>query len=211
VRPNDTTYNQYTPRSSDLMTGHFRTWARATGASVWNEVAARSQETIGTLQKDYAQDTGLLPDFIQPLSATDHRPQPADAGFLEGPNDGSYSYNAGRDPWRIGADALLHGNATAAAQAAKIARWARATTNGNPRAFRSGYALDGTPLPNSNYFSIFFAAPLGVAAMSDASLQTWLDDIYAAVIATTDEDYYEESVALLCLLLMTGNFRDPTR
>jgi hypothetical protein len=153
----------------------------------------------------------LLPDFIQPRSASDHDPRPADAKFLEGPNDGSYSYNAGRDPWRIGADALLHWDATSAGQAAKISRWANTTTSGNPRAFRSGYSLNGAPLPDSDYFSIFFAAPLGVAAMCDASLQTWLDDIYAAVIATTNEDYYEESVALLCLLLMTGNFRDPTR
>ncbi|MDQ2653535.1 MAG: glycosyl hydrolase family 8 [Chloroflexota bacterium] len=211
VKPNDGTYNQYTPRSSDLMTGHFRTWARATGANVWNDVVARSQSTITTMQANYAPNTGLLPDFIQPRSAADHDPRPADAKFLEGPNDGSYSYNAGRDPWRIGADALLHGDPTSAAQAAKIARWANAATSGYPRAFRSGYTLSGMPLPDSDYFSIFFAAPLGVAAMCDPGLQTWLDDIYAAVIATTNEDYYEESVALLCLLLMTGNFRDPTR
>jgi endo-1,4-beta-D-glucanase Y len=211
VKPNDSKYNQYTPRSSDLMTGHFRTWGRATNASVWNDVVAASQSTIGALQVGFAPETGLLPDFIQPRSASVHDPRPADAKFLEGPNDGSYSYNAGRDPWRIGADALLHGDATSAAQAAKIARWANTRTSGDPRAFRSGYSLNGAPLPDSDYFSIFFAAPLGVAAMCDPGLQTWLDDIYAAVIATTNEDYYEESVALLCLLLMTGNFRDPTR
>lgn len=205
------TYNQYTPRSSDLMTGHFRTWGRTTKASVWNDVVAASQSTITTMQTDYAAATGLLPDFMQPRSGSDHRPRPASPGFLEGPTDGDYNYNAGRDPWRIGADALLHGDATSAAQAAKIARWAKAATNGKPRDFRSGYSLNGTPLSGSDYFSIFFTAPLGVAAMCDASLQTWLDDIYAAVIATTDEDYFEESVALLCLLLMTGNFRDPTR
>lgn len=211
VNPNDSKYNQYTPRSSDLVTAHFRTWARATGASVWNDVAAKSQSTIGSLQSGYAAETGLLPDFIQPRSGSDHRPRPADAGFLEGRNDGDYSYNAGRDPWRIGADALLHGDATSAAQATKIARWANASTSGNPRAFKSGYTLAGAPLPGSDYFSIFFVAPLGVAAMCDSGLQTWLDDIYTAVVATTNEDYYEESVALLCLLLMTGNFRDPTR
>lgn len=211
VNPNGSKYNQYTPRSSDLMTGHFRTWARATGAAVWEEVVVASQATIGALQTTYAPNTGLLPDFIQPRSDTDHLPRPASAGFLEGANDGTYNYNAGRDPWRIGADALLHGDSTSAVQAAKIARWAQATTNGNPRAFKSGYYLDGRPLPDSDYFSIFFVAPLAVAAMSDPGLQTWLDDIYAAVVATTDQDYYEESVALLCLLLMTGNFADPTR
>lgn len=211
VDPNGSKHNQYTPRSSDLMTGHFRTWARATGAGVWNEVVIASQSTISTLQTEFSPNTGLLSDFIQPRSNSDHRPKPAEAGFLEGENDGNYNYNAGRDPWRLGADAILHWDATSAAQAAKIARWAKSTTNGNPRAFKSGYYLNGTPLPDSDYFSVFFVAPLGVAAMCDPGLQTWLDDIYAAVIATTDQDYYEESVALLCLLLMTGNFRDPTR
>jgi endo-1,4-beta-D-glucanase Y len=211
VKPNGGKHNQYTPRSSDLMTGHFRTWGRATGASVWNDVVAASQSTITTLQSDYAPNTGLLPDFIQPRSAQDHSPRPADVDFLEGQNDPNYNYNAGRDPWRIGADALLHGDATSSAQAAMIASWAKVATNGNPRALRSGYYLDGRPLPDSNYFSIFFVAPLGVAAMCDDRLQSWLDGIYAAVVATTDQDYYEESVALLCLLLMTGNFRDPSR
>lgn len=211
VQPNGGKHNQYTPRSSDLMPGHFRTWARATGDNFWNGVAAASQAVITTLQSDYSAATGLLPDFIEPQSAQNHRPRPASAGFLEGQNDGNYNYNAGRDPWRIGADAILHGDATSAAQAAKIARWARETTNGKPRAFKSGYYLNGNPLPNSDYFSTFFVAPLGVAAMCDPSLQGWLNDIYAAVIETTDEDYYEESVALLCLLLITGNFKDPTR
>lgn len=210
VNSNESTYNQYTPRSSDLMTGHFRTWGRVTGASAWNDVVAASQSTIRALQTGYAPVTGLLPDFMQPRSEQGHRPRPASAKFLEGQNDGDYGYNAGRDPWRIGTDALLHGDATSSAQAAKIARWATGATNGDPRAFKSGYYLNGTPLPDSDYFSIFFAAPLGVAAMCDGGLQPWFDDIYAAVIATTDQDYYEESVALLCLMLMTGNFRDPT-
>jgi endoglucanase len=211
VDPNGSKHNQYTPRSSDLMPGHFHTWARATGDAFWTQVAVASQNTVAALQSEYSPVTGLLPDFIEPRSAQNHRPRPASPGFLEGPNDGNYNYNAGRDPWRIGADAILHKDATSAAQAAKIARWARATTNGDPRAFKSGYYLDGRPLPDSDYFSVFFVAPLGIAAMCDAGLQDWLDDIYAAVIATTDQDYYEESVALLCLLLMTGNFRDPTR
>ncbi|MEZ4561609.1 MAG: glycosyl hydrolase family 8 [Thermomicrobiales bacterium] len=211
VKPNDGQYNQYTPRSSDLMTGHFRTWGRATGESVWNDVVAACQAAITTMQQDYAGTTGLLPDFMQPRSGSDHRPRPANPDFLEGPADGDYSYNAGRDPWRLGADALLHGDATSAAQAAKIAKWARDVANGDPRKFRAGYRLDGTPLLDSDYFSIFFVAPLGVAAMCDPGLQTWLNAIYDAVVKTTNEDYYEESVALLCLLLMTGNFRDPTR
>ena len=60
-----------------------------------------------------------------------------------------------------------------------------------------------------SYFSTFFAAPLGVAAMTVPGQQTWLNALYDAVYAT-HAGYYEDSVTLLCLLVMTGNYWDPT-
>ena len=209
VDPHGQTHNQYTPRTSDFMPGHFRAFARCTGNAVWNAATDASQNVIASLQADYSPVTGLLPDFVEPVSSTNHTPRPASPGFLEGPRDGSYGYNAGRDPWRLGVDALLNGNSTSAAQARKISRWAATATNGNPAAFHAGYGLDGTPLPNSDYFTTFFVAPLGVAAMNDADAQDWLDAVYEAVYDVR-EDYYEDSVTLLCLLAMTGNFWDPT-
>ena len=90
--------------------------------------------------------TGLLPDFVVPVSAIDHTPCPRPPGFLEGPNDGDYYYNAGRDPWRLGTDALLNADPISRAQAQRIAVW---TTRppGTIRSIRAGYLLDGTPLP----------------------------------------------------------------
>lgn len=64
------------------------------------------------------------------------------------------------------------------------------------------------PLPDSDYFTTFFATPLGVAALGDGAAQAWLNDIYAAV-HDASEDYYEDSVTLLCRLAMTGNFWAP--
>ena len=82
-------------------------------------------------------------------------------------------------------------------------------TGGNPQRIRAGYDLDGRTLPNSNYFSTFFAAPFGVAAMTQAGQQRWLNNLHDAV-RTTPQNYYEDSVALLCLLVMTGSFWDAT-
>lgn len=45
--------------------------------------------------------------------------------------------------------------------------------------------------------------------MTEPSQQQWLDDLYDAVRGRF-EDYYEDSVTLLCLLVMTGNFWDPS-
>ena len=73
---------------------------------------------------------------------------------------------------------------------------------------RAGYRLNGTPLPGRDYFTIFFAAPIGVAAMTDVAQQQWLNDLYDAVRAR-HEDYYEDSVTMLCLLVMSGNAWSP--
>lgn len=205
---NDPIYNQYTPRSSDFILDHFRAFGRATGNPVWTDVVAASQTVISSLQANYSPATGLLPDFIVPASRTDHAPMPAPPDFLEGPNDGAYYYNALRDPWRIGTDALLSGDPFSLAQTRAIANWAPAATGGNPANINRGYALDGSRLPPQG-FSIAFAAPLGVAAMTVSSRQQWLNDVYDAVRGS-HEDYYEDTVTLLSLLVMTGNYWDPT-
>lgn len=196
-------YNQYTPRSSDFMLVNFRAFAAATQDAVWDSVVTNSQKVMTSIQETDSPKTGLLPDFIV-LSGENHVPHAAAADFLEGSNDGHYSYNAGRDPWRVGADALLYNDATSRSIVTKISHWAEITTGGDPTAFRAGYTLAGTPLEGSDYFTTFFVAPLGVAAMSDPTQQDWLNKIYAAVY-NTHTDYYEDSVTLLCLITMTGN------
>lgn len=208
IRGDDPVHNEFTPRSSDFMSGHFRTFARMTGEPVWMQVVTATQGVIDSLQNNYSASSGLLPDFIFPTSPNDKTPKPAPPDFLEGRNDGDYFYNAGRDPWRLGTDALLNGDPISTVQTRKITQWARAATLGIPAQIRAGYRLDGTPLPGSDYFSIFFAAPLAVAAMTDASQQQWLNDLYDAVY-TTHQDYYEDSVTLLCLLTLTGNMWSP--
>ncbi len=207
VGEGDEEYNQYTPRSSDFMLVNFRAFANITKDDSWNEVVKASQMTMRSIQTNYSPDTGLLPDFIV-SSGEEFIPKPAPPNFLEGEDDGHYSYNAGRDPWRVGADALLNGDETSKEIVLKISHWAEQVTNGDPTGFRAGYSLEGIPLEDSDYFTTFFVAPLGVAAMLDPNQQAWLNAIYDAV-KDTHEDYYEDSVTLLCLIVMTGNAWTP--
>lgn len=209
VDPAGETHNQYTPRSSDFMPAHFRAYGRFTGDPVWAEVVNNSQAVITSLQTNHSPDTGLLPDFIVPVSASDHTPRPAPPEFLEVANDGDYYYNALRDPWRIGTDALLNGDPVSLAQAQKISLWAETAARGDPANIKRGYHLDGEPISPGSHFTTAFAAPLGVAAMTVTSQQAWLNAIYDAVY-DTHEDYYEDSLTLLCLLVMTGNYWDAT-
>jgi endo-1,4-beta-D-glucanase Y len=208
VDPDGPVHNQHTPRTSDFMLGHFRAFAHATGDPVWAEIVAACQTVVTEIQGSASLETGLLPDFVQPTSPTDPTPRPAEPGFLEGPRDGAYAYNAGRVPWRLGCDALLHGDPVSIAQVRKISHWIEAVTDGDPPRIRAGYTLDGTPLPNSDYFTTFFAAPFAVAAMTAPDQQQWLNDLYDAVYDRR-ENYYEDTVTLLCLLVMTGNFWSP--
>lgn len=202
--PGGSPHNQYTPRTSDFMPAHFRAFARLTGDPAWNEVVARTQAVVTALQTHAAPATGLLPDFVV---QADRTPRPAPAGFLEGDNDGAYFYNACRDPWRIATDALVSGDATSLAQARKISQWLRGATGGDPHRIASGYRLDGRPI-QTDYFTTAFAAPFAVAAMTDPSGQAWLDDVYDAV-RDHPEDYYEDSLALQALLVLTGNYWTP--
>ncbi len=200
------TYHQYTTRSSDFMPGHFRAFASATRDQRWHRVIEETQSVIDSLQTNHSPATGLLPDFIVPVSETDHSPIPAPAGFLEGPNDGRYYYNAGRDPWRIGTDAAISGDPASTDQARTLSRWIRHKTAEQPMAIKGGYHLDGTPI--GNYFTTFFAAPFGVAALADPEAQQWLNRVFDAV-KRREEDYFEDSVTLLCLLVMTHNYWTP--
>jgi hypothetical protein len=93
--------------------------------------------------------------------------------------------------------------------ARRITRWARTSTGGIPANLKSGYHLNGAPVAGGDYFTIFFAAPIGVAAMTAPEQQAWLNAIYDAV-RTAHEGYYEDTVTLLCLLVMTTNWWDPT-
>ena len=208
VNPNGSLRNQYSPRTSDFMLANFRAFAAATGDSTWSTVIANSQAAINHLQATYSPTPGLLPDFTEKTSSTDTRPKPARANFLEGADDGKYTYNAARVPWRLGIDALLNNNATSLTEVRKISSWAQTKTGGNPFMFKEpGYTLAGAAINSSWGFSSVFGAPLGVAAMTGSSQQQWLNALYDAVY-TDHEGYYADSLTMICLLIMTGNHWD---
>jgi endo-1,4-beta-D-glucanase Y len=201
--------NQFTPRSSDFMPGHFRAYGRFTGDPVWDAVVARCQQTVTSLQSRFSPRTGLLPDFIVRKRWRSRKPKPAPPNFLEAASDGAYSYNACRDPWRLGTDALLNSDPTSLAQTQNISRWAERATKGDPARIHGGYRLNGRPLPRSAFVTNAFVAPLAVGAMTVPTQQTWLNLLYDAVRGG-DEEYYEDTLAMLALLVMTGNFWDAT-
>jgi hypothetical protein len=211
VSPNDSALGQWTTRTSDFMPGHFRAYGAATGdTAYWNSVVTAVQSVVTNIQSNESAATGLLPDFVQLVGAT-RDPQPAPPGLLEGADDGHYWYNAGRDPWRLGVDAILNNDATTLAQVQKLNQWARTSTIGNPNNVKGGYQLNGAAL--NSWSDLFFISPLAVAAMTGATAadQTWLNSLYSRIYQSHNTgDYYADAVTLQSLLAVTGNMWDPT-
>ena len=163
----------------------------------------RSARTADQLQRG----TGLLPDFVvDPLGT----PASGAGEFPRGANDGAYDYNACRDPWRLGTDYLVAGEAAPRPRCSDQHLDPR-RTGGDPDNIRSGYQLNGTPSPDTDYLSMAFVAPLGVGAMVDAANQTWLNDVWDLVVATpiAAEGYYENTLKLLSMIVMSGNWWRP--
>jgi endo-1,4-beta-D-glucanase Y len=210
VNPNGATHSQWTTRSSDFMPGHFRAYGAASGdATYWSSAVTAVQNVVSNIQSNEAAATGLLPDFIQLVGAA-RDPQPAAANFLEGANDGNYWYNAGRDPWRLGVDAVLNYDSTTLAQVRKLNQWARTSTGGNPDNIKGGYLLNGAPL--NDWTDLFFISPFAVAAMTGttAADQIWLNSLYSRIYQSHDAgNYYADAVTLQSLLAVTGNMWDP--
>jgi endoglucanase len=191
-------------RPSDFMPEHFRAFARATGDPFWSASVDAVYQLVTDLQGRHAPRTGLVPDFV----VDSHRlPAPAPTPFLDEPRPSDYHSNSCRVPWRLGTDHLVTGEPRARAALARINTWVRAATGGDPARIAGGYRLDGTSLDRRP--DDCFRAPLAVAAMSDPANQPWLDALWKALAAGPLDSYYGDTVKMLSLLVISGNWWSP--
>ncbi|MCP4179367.1 MAG: tandem-95 repeat protein [bacterium] len=197
VNKNDNYYGSIS-RTSDFMLANFIAFENAESSSEWNSIITACISKLQYLQNNYSSSTGLVSDFIK-------NGVPVTGRVLEDENDGNYNYNACRVPLRIGAYALLSNNTSAKAIVEKLSTWAEIKTSGNPSSFRAGYTLEGSPIVN--YSATSFTSPLGVAAMCSGQ-QTWLNSIYNIGRSSKTNYYYEDTLNMISLLIMTGNFWD---
>ncbi len=207
THPTNTTYYNAS-RTSDWMPEHFRAFQDATDDDLWNQVVETIYESIETLQTNFSPTTGLLPDFVINL---DSSVEPAGEDFLEDDADGTYNYNACRDPWRLATDYLLNGESRAMTAVQTMNDWIKDKTNEDPSAIMDGYELDGDVHSSATYNAIDFAAPFGVGAMVSEKNQEWLNSIWDLVTQTglDEESYYGNTLKLLSLIVMSGNGWSP--
>lgn len=200
-------YNQHSVRSSDIMPGHFKVFKEVTGDPVWEIVTQRSQTLIDLLQINFSPESGLVPDFI--VRSAEGTPEPAPPRFLESVYDGSFYYNAARVPWRLAEAALVLDDPTSYIQLQKMAKWILHVSSGDPTKIGPGFYLDGRRIGNEDYMSMAFIGPFGLAAMTLKDQQRFVNRVFDLCVRV-EQDYYEDTISLFCLLLMSGNYWLPT-
>lgn len=198
---------KYGTRPSGFIGDHMRAFESATGDTRWSDVIDAIYTLIVTMQTNYSPLTGLLPDFVQD---TNTAPRPVSRDYLEGRWDGQYSWNACRVPWRLGTDYLTSGDTRALDALDKINAWIREKTGERPSQIVSGYTRGGKPFGNELH-PMAFVAPFGVGAMVSMDNQEWLDRIWNLTVNRPRrmEDYYGNTLKLLAMITMSGNWWQP--
>jgi hypothetical protein len=197
-------------RSSDFMPSHFKAFERVAKDERWTNVINANYKLFRYMQYKYSPDAGLVPDFIVRINK---KPKPAPSNFLESPYDGYYNYNACRDPWRIATDYLLTGDGRSKAIVGKMNQWIRETTNNNTYNLSAGYTLAGNDIKHRYFEALSFIAPFGVSAMVDEENQAWLNKVwdYLTAFKLKDYDYYDNSIKLLDMIIISGNYWEPVK
>jgi endo-1,4-beta-D-glucanase Y len=195
----------YDTRTSDFMPANFKAFKNATHDTRWDKVVENTYKLFNYMQQRYSPDAGLVPDFIRHINK---KAQPAQPNYLESPYDGCYNYNACRVPWRIATDYLLTGDKRAKTFNGRINKWVRETTQNKPDNLSAGYTLAGNDIRHRYFEALSFIGPFAVSAMTDKKNQQWLNDVWDYLInfKLKDYDYYDNSIKLLNMIIMSGNY-----
>lgn len=195
-------------RSSDFMPAHFRVFRTISDDSRWDKVVDNNYKLFQHMQDTYSPQAGLVPDFINKVGI---QARPARPHYLEARYDGAYNFNACRMPWRVATDYILFGDPRAKEMVEKINRWIRATTKGDPDNISAGYSLGGDDLKRRYYEALCFIAPFCVAAMISKENQIWLNRLwdYMVHFRASEFDYYDNSIRMICMIILSGNCWAP--
>jgi len=195
-------------RSSDFITAELRAFVKEDPAHDWNRVVNKTYAVTAYMNKKYSSNRGLLPDFMY---RKDGKFRPEKPYKRESALDGGYGYNACRVPWRIGTDYLVNGSASAQKETSRLNKWIRKKTGGDPAGIAAGYKLSGKKA--ADYSDMCFTAPFLVSAVcdtsGDAAAQKWTDALWKKITEKKTENYYNDTIKLLCMITAGGNWITP--
>lgn len=193
-------------RSSDFMPAHLRGFLAFTDQAWWVQVIDNGYWLIDRLQSQYSPSAGLVPNLI--ARADSNNPEPAENAEGDG-LDGAFHGDACKVPLRLGTDYVSYGDQRAKRLLHRMNAFVRGEAKGDASLVSGGYDLSGQPLAVGETMGC--TAPLGVAAMVDREYQGWLNRIWDRAESAPPESYEADSVRLLSLLVMSGNWWVPDR
>jgi endoglucanase len=195
-------------RTSDFIPSEFRAFYNATKNISWLNVIDSCYKLFGYLQNTFSPGIGLVPDFVQ---GNIHKIRPAKRYYLESRYDGVYNYNACRVPWRIATDYIINGDNRSKEFVDPINAWIQETTKNNPDNISAGYTLSGEDLKSRNFEALSFISSFAISAMVDHKNQVWLNKLWDYVIhfKLKDFDYYDNTIKMLNLIILSHNYWSP--
>ncbi len=180
---------------------YYREFGTFTGNTAqWNAVAAGGYGLI----TNNASSIGLVTDW------SDNNGNP---NTCNGSSQGTYGYDACRNPWRMATDVIWHGSTTAAtgySQLNKIAAFINSTGAGNVGG--PIQQTGGTGTHNATFVSTFAMGLVGASS----TYQNLLNQMYTQTVNTQDavsgsypSGYFGNTLRVLSLFVMSGNFWKP--
>ena len=114
--------------------------------------------------------------------------------------DSYYGYDAARTPWRLAQDFYWFGEKKAETMLSKLGAW----VSSKPASSMSGTIhRSGDPIWGDHNST--FVATLMTSLVTESSRQTKLDEYWNESVTLGNEAYFEQSMKILCGLLVSGN------
>lgn len=195
-------------RPSDFMVMHLKVFALldTPNTALWNRVHATIMNVCSTIFSKNSPNTGFLPDFAVYKSGA-WAPTPGQ--ILEAGTDKDYSWNSCRIFMRLATE-FFDPNSTQTGLRSMIQKsndFIKASCGQDPNRIYSGYSLAGNALNQDT--DLAYQAPFMLSAVVSND-QAWLNKLYDYVIKQQNGSYYGDSIKMLCLLMVTGNYLTVT-
>jgi endo-1,4-beta-D-glucanase Y len=174
------------------------------GGGSWSTVQSNCYTLLGKAQNG---TTGMWPNWCS-ISGS--------PGGGTGDYQEIYGFDACRTPWRLGWAYVWYGHAQAKTLCSKVVSWFKTKTSDEPGTIGQKYNLDGTinTSAGGNSDNIpTYLGPLTIGGMVDATFQTWVNKGYTKLrsFGGKNNNYYNECLDILSMLLLTGNMPDLTK
>ena len=234
-------FDQHAVRTSDIMLSNFRAFWKITGDSDWNKTYKNTYKAIRDMQKTQnskalVPDMLRVSTNNSGNYTGSHLNVDSSDPFCDGSesNTNDYSYNASRVPWRLGLDYIMRASNPvsryqyyAGFRASRIGAFIIKKTKHDANAIDAINATrnikTGEIIEGADYDDRSFQAPYAVGVsillskkwvVTRAHRQVMLNDLWEVISKQhtgENRSYFAETLSLLSMFTITGNFWDPTK